>query len=451
MKAIANPLAGGQLRCFRQHIIIREIRRLRKSDPVSIWDITAAETEPNQTSAVGGKVDVAIVGGGFTGLSTALHCAEKGLSCHVIEANHIGFGGSGRNVGLVNAAAWLPPQDVLKILGEDYGNRFINRFSSAPEYVFSLIEKYQIQCNPTRTGTIHAADGPDGLDDLIARKAAWDRLGEPVDLLSRDEAASHIGSTAFYGALLDHRAGTINPMGYCRGLARAALAAGALMSAGTTVKELKHEAGLWQVVTNKGALMARHVILATNAYTDELWPGLKHSFTMIHYFQLATSRMSDRIQHILPYRQGLWDTGKIMLSLRRDHTDRLIIGSMGHLMGSHHGGISYRWAQKQLDRIFPDLGPVMFDEAWNGQIAMTPDHLPYIYKLADNLFTPIGYNGRGITTGTVFGQAFAGLLTGDCATTLPIPVSTMRRVRSAPVMSRFYKLAFAANQWIKSF
>ena len=172
---------------------------------------------------------------------------------------------------------------------------------------------------------------------------------------------------------------------------------------------------------------------------------------MIHYFQLATSRMSDRIKHILPYRQGLWDTGKIMLSLRRDHTDRLIIGSMGHLMGSHHGGVSYRWAQKQLDRIFPDLGPVMFDEAWNGQIAMTPDHLPYIYKLADNVFTPIGYNGRGITTGTVFGQALAGLLTGDCATTLPIPVSTMRRVRSAPVMSRFYKLAFAANQWIKSF
>ena len=137
--------------------------------------------------------------------------------------------------------------------------------------------------------------------------------------------------------------------------------------------------------------------------------------------------------------------------MKQNRRDRLIIGSMGHLMGSHHGGVSCRWAQKQLDRIFPDLGPVMFDEAWNGQIAMTPDHLPYIYKLADNLFTPIGYNGRGITTGTVFGQALAGLLTGDCATTLPIPVSTMRRVRSAPVMSRFYKLAFAANQWIKSF
>ena len=160
----------------------------------------------------------------------------------------------------MNAAAWLPPQDVHKILGEDYGSRFINRFSRAPEYVFSLIEKYQIQCNPTRTGTIHAADRPAGLNDLIARKAAWDRLGEPVDLLSRDEAASHIGSAAFYGALLDRRAGTINPMGYCRGLARVALTAGALISTDTTVEKLKHEAGLWPVSYTHLTLPTKRIV-----------------------------------------------------------------------------------------------------------------------------------------------------------------------------------------------
>ena len=111
---------------------------MRRSDSVSIWNTTAVEAVPDQNSAVEGQVDVAIVGGGFTGLSTALHCAEEGLSCHVLEASHIGFGGSGRNVGLVNAAAWLPPQDVRKILGEDDGNHFINHFSRAPNYVFSV-------------------------------------------------------------------------------------------------------------------------------------------------------------------------------------------------------------------------------------------------------------------------------------------------------------------------
>ena len=423
---------------------------MRRGDPVSIWNTTAVETEPSQNSAVEGQVDVAIVGGGFTGLSTALHCAEKGLSCHVLEASQIGFGGSGRNVGLVNAAAWLPPQDVRKILGEDDGDRFISHFSRAPDYVFSLIEKYQIQCNATRTGTFHAADGPVGFADLVSRKAEWDRLGEPVDLLSRDEAESYIGSSAFYGALLDRRAGTINPMGYCRGLARVAIAAGALISVGARAKKLQQETGLWRVITNKGTLMARHVVLGTNAYTDDLWPGLKYSFTKINYFQLATTPLGDRIKHILPQQQGLWDTGKIMFSLRRDDSERLIIGSMGNVMGNRSGGVSHRWAQKKLARLFPKLGWVGFDEAWQGQIAMTLDHLPHIHKLADNLYSPIGYNGRGITTGTVFGQALADLLTGDSEKKLPVPLLTMRRVGSAPVMSCFYKIAFAANQIIKS-
>ena len=423
---------------------------MRRGDPVSIWNTTAVETEPSQNSAVEGQVDVAIVGGGFTGLSTALHCAKKGLSCHVLEASQIGFGGSGRNVGLVNAAAWLPPQDVRKILGEDDGDRFISHFSRAPDYVFSLIEKYQIQCNATQTGTFHAADGPVGFADLVSRKAEWDRLGEPVDLLSRDEAESYIGSSAFYGALLDRRAGTINPMGYCRGLARVAIAAGALISIGARAKKLQQETGLWRVTTNKGTLMARHVVLGTNAYTDDLWPGLKYSFTKINYFQLATSPLGDRIKHILPQQQGLWDTGKIMFSLRRDDSERLIIGSMGNVMGNQRGGVSHRWAQKKLAHLFPKLGWVDFDEAWQGQIAMTPDHLPHIHKLADNLYSPIGYNGRGITTGTVFGQALADLLTGDSEKKLPVPLLTMRRVGSAPVMSCFYKIAFAANQIIKS-
>ena len=423
---------------------------MRRSDSVSIWNTTAVEAVPDQNSAVEGQVDVAIVGGGFTGLSTALHCAEKGLSCHVLEASHIGFGGSGRNVGLVNAAAWLPPQDVRKILGEDDGNHFINHFSRAPNYVFSLIEKHQIQCNATQTGTFHVADGPVGFADLVSRKAEWDRLGEPVDLLSRDEAGSLIGSSAFYGALLDRRAGTINPMSYCRGLARAAIAAGALISIGARVKKLQQETGRWRVITSKGALTARHVVLGTNAYTDDLWPGLKHSFTKINYFQLATSPLGDRIKHILPQQQGLWDTGKIMFSLRRDAAERLIIGSMGNVMGNRDGGVSHRWAQKKLGRLFPELGRVNFDEVWQGQIAMTPDHLPHIHKLADNLYTPIGYNGRGITTGTVFGRALAELLAVDCVEKLPVPILAMRRVRSAPVMSFFYKIAFAANQFIKS-
>ena len=123
---------------------------------------------------------------------------------------------------------------------------------------------------------------------------------------------------------------------------------------------------------------------------------------------------------------------------------------MGTVVGSVGHGLSQRWARKQLARLFPDLGPVRFEEAWHGQIAMTPDHLPRIYNLDDGLYTSIGYNGRGITTGTLFGEAIAGLLTGADPDDLPLPITDMNTVRAAPIMSRLYQTAFTANQILKS-
>jgi glycine/D-amino acid oxidase-like deaminating enzyme len=434
---------------------------------ISLWDRTAEEkdyrnTVPEQTTAAGDDaynnpnidtaqiVDVAIVGGGFTGLSTALHCAEKGMSATVFEAQQIGYGGSGRNCGLVNAALWLPPQDVRAKLGQTYGPRFISEFGKGPATVFSLIEKHQMRCEVTRTGTIHAAHAPAGYRELQGRAAEWERLGEPVDLLDRQQVAELIGTDVFHGGLLDHRAGTINPMAYCRGLARAATGAGATIHTGVRVRSLQKEQQYWRVETDHGSVMAKAVVLGTNAYTDDLWPDLKKVFTIIHYFQLASKPLGPEASHILPDRQGLWDTGKIMFNIRRDSFDRLLVGSMGKVIGSHDSGLSKRWATKQIKRIFPSLGPVEFEEAWHGQIAMTPDHLPRIYELDKNLYTSIGYNGRGITTGTVFGRSLADLLTGMDKTELPLPITDMKTVPSAPFYKSLYQTAFTANQVMRS-
>ena len=423
---------------------------MNKVAPLSLWDASAVEED--YVSSQNGDIitDVAIVGGGFTGLSTALHCAEKELEAHVLEAEQIGFGGSGRNCGLVNAALWLPPKKVREQLGTTYGPRFIGEFGKGPEYVFSLIEKHQMRCEATKTGTLHAAHAPSGFDDLRGRWEEWQRLGEPVDLLGPEETAELTGTTAFHGALLDHRAGTINPMGYCRGLARAARGAGVKISTGVRALKLHRDGEKWKVETNQGTVTAKAVILGTNAYSDDLWPDLKRIFTIIHYFQFATKPLGPEGSNILPGKQGLWDTGQIMFNFRRDAFDRLLVGSMGSVIGSLEKGLSRRWAEKQIAKLFPQLGTVEFEEAWHGQIAMTPDHLPRVYELAENLFTPIGYNGRGITTGTIFGKAMAGLLTGMPKEDLPLPITELQTVRSAPLMRRLYSAAFTANQVFKS-
>ncbi len=420
------------------------------SSAISLWDESAAEADYSKDLSGDAVADVAIVGGGFTGMSTALHGAERGLDCLVLEAKQIGFGGSGRNVGLVNAGLWLPPQDVRARLGDKRGSALVSVLGDAPSYVMSLVEKHQIRCEATRTGTIHAAHSPKGYEDLARRTEEWHRLGAPVDLLSREQAAEKIGSPAFYGGLLDHRAGTINPMGYVRGLARAALGAGARVNTGVTVTKLHREGDLWKLDTTRGTVTAKSVVLGTNAYTDELWPGLKNTFTMIHYFQVATAPLGDRVDGILKEGQGLWDTGTIMFSLRRDAFGRLLIGSMGKVIGGETG-LSRRWAARSLRRLFPDLGEVEFESAWHGQIAMTPDHLPRIHRLAEGLYTPIGYNGRGITPGTIFGKAMAELLTGGNEEDLPLPITDVKPAPRGALMSRLYQAAFTANQLVKSF
>lgn len=417
---------------------------------MSLWDDTSTETVRTRNDGVKDTVDVVIVGAGFTGLSAAIHCTENGMSCHVIEAEHVGYGGSGRNTGLVNAAAWLPPQDVIKQLGAEAGKKFVDIFSDAPSFVFGLIKKYNIECEVTNTGTIHAAHGKSGLVDLQYRKSEWDRLGAPVDLLSADETAELTGTRRFYGALVDKRAGTINPMGYCRGLARAALQNGAKLTTNCRVHNVIKENDGWRIITSNGDLKAKYVILGTNAYTDKLWPGLSQTFTRINYFNCATVPFGERIRYILPQRQGLWDTGKIMFSLRRDKYDRLIIGSMGRIHGNRKSGITKRWASAQLKRLFPDLGPVEFENIWYGEIAMTPTHLPGVHQLDRNLYTSIGYNGRGITTGTIFGKALADMISSSSPDGLPLPITQMAKVSTGPFMSTVYKSIFSANQILRS-
>ena len=411
-----------------------------------LWASTCAEKEPASDALPAGPVDVAIVGGGFTGLSTALHCAQNGFSAHVVEARRIGNGGSGRNVGLVNAAAWLPPAKVRELLGPEFGPKFILRFSEAPGLVFDLIERFQIRCEAVRNGTIHAAHSPKGFADLQNRFAEWRRLGAPVHLLGQSEVREMTGAATFHGGLLDQRAGTINPMGYCRGLARAAKAAGAGITTGARVTGLARENGRWRVETGDGVLFADAAVIATNAYTDSLWPGLQAVFSPIHYLQLATEPMGAEAADILPGRQGVWDTAPIMSNFRRDAAGRLLVGTMGRVFGNSRYGMTRRWARRMISRVFPQLESVRFQHAWHGRIAMTPDHLPRILNLAEGLWSPIGYNGRGITTGTVFGQAMAELLRGMDHDELPLAVTRPAAAPRAKLRSRLFDLAFLTRQ-----
>ena len=379
-----------------------------------LWRASCREDAraPELTTEV--DVDLAIIGGGYTGLSAALHAAQAGAKVCVVEAQEFGHGGSGRNVGLANAGLWLPPEDIEAQLGVEAGRRLSDLLAGAPDMVFNLIAEHGIDCEPVRAGTLHCAHAPGGVKDLRKRHAQLAERGAPVTLLSRDEAVARVGSDQVHGALFDPRAGTIQPLAYAKGLARAAQGAGAQLYERSLAQSVTRDGAGWRIETPSGRITAGKLLLATNAYATRI-PGLDNpSVIPVHYFQAATEPLSPALRdRILASGEGCWDTALIMSSWRMDQAGRLVIGGMGQL--NHPGGAIHRsWLRRKLAKMFPALAETPFEHEWFGRIAMTSEHMPKLLSVGDSGMICFGYSGRGIGPGTLFGQRIAeALLSGD--------------------------------------
>jgi glycine/D-amino acid oxidase-like deaminating enzyme len=412
-------------------------------DPRShgLWERTAPpapETRPLEAAI---DVDVAVVGAGYTGLSAALHLAQGGASVAVIEAAEIGFGGSGRNVGLVNAGMWVMPDELPAALGETYGRRLLALLGDAPRAVFELVEKHAIACEVERRGTLHCAVGRSGLAQIAERARQWRARGAPVRVLDAAETAAKVGTTAYSGSLLDERAGTIQPLAYARGLAHVALGLGAQIYGSSPVVACEDDGGAWVLRTPRGSARAKWVVVATNAYTSAPWGEIRRELVGLPYFNFATTPLPEELRRsILPERQGAWDTREVLSSFRFDKQGRLVFGSVGALRGT--GVAIHRdWARRAVRKLFPGIGEVAFEAEWYGMIGMTTNALPRFHRFGRNIVSFSGYNGRGIAPGTVFGRCLAEFALGALSEAdLPLPVSEPAPAKLRAAFEAYYEV-----------
>lgn len=409
----------------------------------NLWQ--AANREPFAAGSLDRdtSADLVIVGGGFTGCSAALHAAKAGFDVVLLEAETIGFGGSGRNVGLVNAGLWMPPAEVESALGIEAGEKLNTALAGAPDLVFSLIEEHAIECEAVRNGTLHCANSRAGLRDLSERHAQLTGRGAPVTLLNSDETATRTGSKRFQGALYDVRAGTIQPLAYCQGLAQAARHAGARLHAGSRVTGIGRRGTDWIAETPSASVTGKALLMATNAYQMTTGSVPSSSFIPVHYFQMATRPLEpDLAESILPGLEGCWDTAMVMSSFRRNREGRLIIGGIGSL---DHGtsAIHRHWAKRKLARLYPALSEQTIEYAWCGRIAMTSDHIPKIVRLGPSALSVYGFSGRGIGPGTLFGARTAAALTEGNEDDLPVGVIDSHREHFSKIRALGYELGAA--------
>jgi glycine/D-amino acid oxidase-like deaminating enzyme len=412
------------------------------NDPRShgLWERTAPSAPV--TSPLEGSVsaDVVIVGGGYTGLSAALHLAERGTDVVLLEATEIGFGGAGRNVGLINAGMWVMPDDFPKELGDHYGERALDLLGNGPYLVRELIEKHGIACELETSGTLHCAVGPEGMTELENRARQWQKRGAPVEILDATETERRIGTKAYAGALLDMRAGTLQPLAYARGLAHAAVKAGANLHTGSAVVGTGEANGKKIVRTARGEVSADWIIVATDAYSTGPWSEVRREQVHLPYFNLATKPLSANLRRsILPNSEGCWDTKEILSSFRMDQAGRLVFGSVGALRGT---GLSVHksWARRSLKRLFPQLDEVEFEAEWYGKIGMTDNALPRFHRFGKNVIGFSGYNGRGISPGTNFGKVLAHHILGEISEQdLPLPLTEVKEQGFRTAKEAYYE------------
>lgn len=390
----------------------------------SLWAATAAPPPSTEPLAASTHADVLVIGGGYAGLSTALHLAERGVKTVVLEAREIGFGGSGRNGGQVIPGLKYDPDDLIAMFGPEKGERLLRFAGSTADSVFNLIDRHAMDVPHVRKGWIQGAHTAEALRIAHKRAAQWARHGVDAQPLDRDQVARLLGTDRYLGGWVDKRAGAVQPLSYVRGLARAALNAGAVIHTETPVTGLKRDGGKWTASTARGATVtADRVVMCTNAYGGDLLPGLKTSIIDANTFQVATAPLPESVRAgIFPEGHVTSDTRNLLLYFRLDHQGRLLMGGRGPFR-EPKGPQDWAHLERVMLKMFPQVARTPFEYRWCGRVAITRDYLPHLHEPQPGLLVDIGCQGRGVGLQTSMGRAMAEYVaTGDAAA-LPVPLS----------------------------
>ncbi|SEP30100.1 Glycine/D-amino acid oxidase [Methylobacterium sp. ap11] len=363
------------------------------------------------------QADVAIVGGGYTGLSAALALAERGERALVLEANAIGWGASGRNGGVVSAKFRPSFQAIASRHGLGVAKRMHAISYDSVETLERLIAEHGIaDANYTRVGQLKCAHTSATLAAAVA-DMEWMRreMGDTsVSVLSREAVAEETGSQDFVGGVLSAKAGGLHPLNYARGLARAASAKGIAIHEASPALRFHREAGAIRIETPGGSVRARQVIVATNGYTDLTSAAAPLRTRLIPFRSaiLATEPLSDNLRAVLLPSRRIYVETRRMMRWFRMVDGRMVFGGRG-AFGRSDSEAAFATLHRAMVRTFPALADTAVAHRWSGLVGMTLDALPHVGRLDDRVSFAMGYNGAGVAMSSHLGGMAAAFALGE--------------------------------------
>ena len=387
-----------------------------------------------------------MVGGGYTGMSTALELVKKGTSVVLLEAKEPGFGGSGRNAGHCTPTFHYHNLSTLpKILGKERAQKLIQRQISGATIAAEYIQKYQIDCEWRQNGYFQGALTKSNLLVLQKKAESYAKVGCPSILVSPEKAKELTGSERFYGGWLLKTGGHLNPLSYARGMARAVIQEGGHIFTRSKVNEVEKVKSGWSVKTDKGSVLADKVIMCTGAYTDGGWKGLDKTFSIQKVFVAATNPMPKEVcKKVLPFNGTMHDGRSDIFVYKYDGNGRLVVSMFP--IGKR--GKDQIYTKKiLLDRLrwlHPSIPKdTIWEYYWFGELDMQHQTIPRLYKLAPGVIACTGLSGRGVPTGSMLGGILSDWAHGINEYELDLPLESLKTVpaymKIAPsLMLRWY-------------
>ncbi|TKA97565.1 FAD-binding oxidoreductase [Cereibacter changlensis] len=396
----------------------------------TLWYATAAPPAPTEPLRDAVEADVCIVGGGYTGLTTALELAKAGTRVVLLEREEIGFGGSGRNAGHCTPTfTHYSLGELRRILGAPWAERLIRRQTRANDRAGQMIRDYQISCEWVQNGYVMGALRPNQIAVLTEKARSYNAVGARTRVLDRDEVAEVTGSPRFYGGWLHEEAGHLNPLGYARGLARAVMQEGGLIHTRSAVTGCAPRGAGWEVTTAGGRVRAERVIFTTGAYTVGGWPKLEESFRIQRVFVAATQPLDPETRAaVLPRNTTIHD-GRGDIFVYKYNAEGRIVASM-FPMGRRGSDLPYT-RQVMADRLrwlHPQIREqIRWDYLWFGELDMQQRTVPRLYGLAPGVVALTGLSGRGVPTGTMLGGILSDWALGMPEADLDLRVEPLHR------------------------
>jgi glycine/D-amino acid oxidase-like deaminating enzyme len=383
---------------------------------LSLWSATSTSSQAFPVFEGEHTIDLVVVGGGFAGLSTALHAARKGMSCMLLEAHEVGFGGSGRSGGLVSGKFRVSFQAVMAQHGREAALQLHAFGKKAVDCVEQLISEHNMtDACYSRSGYITAAHSSAAMKGLQTA-VNWleiEALDHSSRLIDAEETAAALGTRSYLGGAFNTYAGHLHPLNYLRGLARAATVAGAQIFEHTPVRSIEENGGWVTVVTDQGRIIAKQVLISTDAYSNltSATKRLARSIVPFRSSIIATVPLNNNVAStILPRGVVAADT-KRLLRWYRKVDNRLIFGGRG-AFDKDNSPAAFSRLYRQMQDIFPQVEGQRIEYSWSGLVAMTLDYLPHIVRQSDRVMIAAGFNGSGVAAATYAGACVADLLTG---------------------------------------